>query len=87
MSWSLYLMGTPQGVLKELDSYGETLSGQSKEEFLEAKPHLQALVALNLGENQNVTLNAAGHATFNNGEKTFSNVNVTLAPLYGKFCQ
>lgn len=86
MSWSLTLIGTPEGVHKELDSFGEQMSeGQSKDEFLEAKPALQALVTQIVG--QSVRLTASGHATFTNGQKTFGNVMVSLEPFYGKFCQ
>jgi hypothetical protein len=91
MSWSVNLIGTPEGVKKALDAEGERLSGQSQIEFLEAKPHLQALIEQIVG--QNVKLIAAGHATFNASEgsnkafKTFGHVSVSIEPLYGKFLE
>lgn len=86
MSWSVSLIGTPAGINRELDAYGETLSDQSKTEFLEAKPHLQGLVAQAVG--QNVKLNANGHATFTNGDKTYGAVSVVLECMYNaKWCE
>jgi hypothetical protein len=78
-------MGTPEGVNKELEAVGEGLSGQSKEEFLEAKPHLQGLINQIVG--QNVKLTASGYATFANGKKTYGNMSVSLDSFYGKFCE
>lgn len=85
MSWSVNLVGTPFGISKELDLISEKLDGQSKKEFDEAKPHLQGL--LNQMVNQNVRLNANGHATFTNDEKTYGNISVVLESFYGGWCE
>lgn len=87
MSWSVTLFGTPEGVKKALDEEGEKMSGQSKEEFLEAKPHLQGLLSQCVGQNSNVQLTANGHATFENGTKTYGAVQVKLDTLYARFCE
>jgi hypothetical protein len=86
MSWYVNLIGTPEGVCKKLDEIGEQMQdSQSKEEFLEAKPHLQGLLRLALREN--VKLNASGHASFESGTKTYAHIQVSLDGLYGEFCQ
>lgn len=85
MSWSISVVGTPEGVSRKLDEYAETLSGQSKEEFMDAKPHLQGLLAQVV--KQNVRLNANGHATFTGGEKTYGSVCVALENFYGEWCE
>lgn len=85
MSWSIVLIGTPDGIAKELDAHAQTLDDQSKQEFLEARPHLQGVVRLAVG--QMVKLNASGHATITNGEKKFGQISVSLDTFYGKYCQ
>jgi len=83
MSWSVRLIGTPEKVVEALDKYGEGLSGQSKEEFDEAKPALVALVNGNVGSM--VDLSANGHASFTDGKKTSGSVSVGLMQVYGNF--
>ena len=91
MSWSVNLIGTPEGISKKLDAIGDQMqAGQSKLEFLEVKPYLQGLLGQVLGET--VKLNAAGHANFNSSPegkqvKTFGHVSVTLEAIFGEFCQ
>ncbi len=87
MSWSVQLVGTPEGVVKELEAIGEAMSaGQSKDEFMEAKPHLQGPVGQVVGQNKNIKLAANGHATFKDGAKTDGNLSVALDCFYGKWC-
>ena len=86
MSWSVGIIGKPELVAQELDKYSETLTGQSKTEFDEAKPHLQSLVKLNIGGETLVKLSASGHASFVEGAKTYGNCNVTIEPFYAKLC-
>jgi hypothetical protein len=47
MSWSFTHEGTPEEVAAALDAQSERLSGQSKDEFDAALPHLKGLVAEN----------------------------------------
>lgn len=85
MSWSTNLIGTADKVNAELNAYSETLTGQSKEEFEEAKPHIQGLIALNVNQaSQVIKLTAAGHATFENGVKKYGNCSVAIEALYHK---
>ncbi len=86
MSWSVSLVGTAEGVSRELDTIGKGMTdGQSKLEFMDAKPHLQGLLAQAV--KQNVKLNANGHATFDGSEKTYGNVSVVLESFYGEWCE
>lgn len=87
MSWSVSLIGTPQGVNKELNSIAEQMGdGQSKAEFEEALPHIQGLVSLAVA--QNVKLVANGHATITDGKKSFGTISVVLECMYGmKWCE
>ena len=45
MSWSVSVMGVPEKVVQALDAYSETLSGQSLQEYEEAKTRLEFLTA------------------------------------------
>lgn len=85
MSWSVTIIGNPDRVVEQLSAYSEQLSGQSKIEYDEARPHLQALVIQNVGENIIVNLSASGHATFDSeSKKTNGNCCVSLSAFYGK---
>lgn len=84
MSWSVRFLGKPAAVVAALEKHSETLTGQSLEEYNEAKPALITLVKGNVGA-QIVDVTASGHASFSNGEKTSGTVSVTVAPLYGQF--
>lgn len=87
MSWSVSLLGTPEGVSKKLDEIGTGMAdGQSKDEYMEAAPHLQGLIAQAVGPNVNIKLAASGHATFTDGKKTYGNISVSLEILYGEWC-
>jgi len=85
MSWSLSVIGTPDAVKRALADYSESLRDQSKSEFDEALPALEALVGANVG-GQAVKLVAAGHATFEGDQKTSGNCSVVVEPFYGKVC-
>ncbi len=56
MSWSIYKTGTAEELSKALKDYGNSITGQSKEEFDEAAPHIEALV------NQNFAVDGSGYA-------------------------
>lgn len=87
MSWSVSIIGTPEAVAAKLDEVATTLSGQSLEEFNEAKPHLQGLVRQVVttanGYGSLVNLRANGHATFEGGVKKYGQCSVALDPWYG----
>lgn len=80
MSWSVRFIGKPENVIEALDKFSETQSGQSKQEFDEAKPALQTLVRQQVG--QLVDLEASGHATFTDGVKTYGNCTVRMGAMY-----
>lgn len=86
MSWSFHGTGKRDAVIAAIDAelarYGE---GQSRQEFEEAAPHLKGLVAT-LHEGAAVSVNANGHATFENGVKTYAQTSVAIAPA-GQFCE
>jgi hypothetical protein len=79
------LIGSPAGVKTELERYSEDLSGQSKDEYDAAKPHLIGLIDQVVGGKKQVKLNAAGHATFKDGVKVDGNISVAMDLYYGKF--
>ncbi len=83
MSWSITVIGKPARVIEELNSYSDTLTGQSKAEYDEAKPNLAGLIALNIGENL-VKITASGHATFVEGKKTYGCPAVIIENFYAK---
>lgn len=85
MSWSVSMIGKPERVVEELSKYSETISGQSKAEYEEARPHLQSLVLLCVGQDLLVKLDASGHANFDStSTKTYGNVQVSLSQFYSK---
>lgn len=47
MSWSIYLVGKPENVVKALEEESAKMTGQSKLEYDEALPHLVGLVKQN----------------------------------------
>ena len=68
MSWNITLVGTPDKIVKVLETYGEGLNGLSQEEFGNAQPHLSALVSQNKNESGNppaIRLTGSGHSYSN----------------------
>jgi len=85
MSWSVTIIGKPEKVVQQLADNSATLTGQSKTEYEEALPHLQALVSLCIGPDLLINLTASGHANFDaEGKKTYRNVQVQLSQFYAK---
>lgn len=76
MSWSICLIGEPDKIAEALASKSEKMEGQSKVEFDDALPHMQALVKQNFGnEGTLVKLTASGHGYAVDGvqkNRTFS---------------
>lgn len=87
MSWSVSIIGKPDSVAAKLDEIAGALSGQSLEEYNDAKPHLQALVqqVVTTGDGYGslINLRANGHATFTDGKKVYGTISVALDPWYG----
>jgi hypothetical protein len=89
MSWSFQAVGKPAAVVKAIEeSSNNKLTGQSLEEWQEAKPALLALVGANVG-NVAVKVSANGHASFEvNNEtqarvKTQGQCSCVVESLYG----
>jgi hypothetical protein len=86
MSWSVQLIGSPKGVSSELNRIAEGMAaGQSKDEFLEAMPHLNGLLSQVIGPS--VKLDASGSATITDGAKSYGSISVSLTCFYGKWCE
>lgn len=80
MSFSVQVVGKPDAIKRTLDAESARLTGQSKEEFDAVRPALDTILDQQVA-NGIVQLNANGHASFSNGEKTFGNVQVEIKPL------
>ncbi len=84
MSWSIGFIGTPENISKALDDYSETkISGQSKEEFDAALPHMKGLVAQNYGQAGMISITASGHA-YKSADNSYGNLTCKIEPLYGQ---
>lgn len=87
MSWSVQFIGQPVKVAEALTAQSATLSGQSKEEFDAALPHLTALVNQNFDVANPascvIKLAANGHGYATNGTMQQSSVTVSIERLYG----
>lgn len=87
MSWSLNVVGTRDNIRAALKAESSRLTGQSKEEFDDALPHLDALLELNINTanlQQLYELEASGHASFTDGRLTYRSVNVSKLGSFGK---
>jgi hypothetical protein len=87
MSWSNTWIGRRAGIKAAMARYSNTLTGNSKEEFEQARPHLEGLLDLNFNEksDQVVQLDANGHAYRSDGN-SYSQVSVTLRQV-GSLCE
>jgi len=67
MTWSFRGIGKPENIIRAaLEAHSETLTGDSKAEFDEVKPHLLALVGMNQGNAYlPLIVVASGHAARN----------------------
>lgn len=77
MSFSISTRGTPEAVKAAIQAESDRLTEQSKAEFDAIKPALETLVDQQVG-NGLVDLQANGHATFTDGQKTYGNVSVSV---------
>lgn len=82
MSWSIQLIGNPENICAALDAESERLTGQSKDEFDAALPHLKALVGQNVSETQLPVLNltASGHGNKPTTGAGYNNVSCKIEP-------
>lgn len=90
MSWSVSYLGAPDKIVEQLDKDSEKLTGQSKEEFDAAKPHLQALLKENIPDAdrgygpQIVKLDASGSGSKTDGKITSQSCSVKIEPIFGR---
>jgi hypothetical protein len=83
MSWTFNAVGKPVAVSNAVDAARVTYSGQSKQEFDDAAPHLKFLIEQNLG-NMVVAVVASGHASFEpSGKKTYGVCSVEIKQIHG----
>lgn len=87
MSWSVYLIGKPENVVKALNDMSGKLEGASKQEFDTALPNLTALVKMNFNnsgaEASAIRLSASGHSFSNGIEPQYGSCQVTLENIGG----
>ena len=83
MSWSFSAIGKPEAVARSIENSNTNLTGQSLAEWEEVKPALLALVGGTVGSHMAVKVNASGHASFTNGEKTHGQCACIVESIYG----
>lgn len=83
MSWSFYAIGNAADFAAELDRQCGLCTGDSREEFEAAKPHLAALIALNTAGDLPaiVKIEANGSASKSGGKVVSSSCNVQITRL------
>jgi len=86
MSWSFNVVGKSADFPEFFDKESARLTGDSKTEFDEARPHLQALIGMNVNTNCQplLSVNASGHASKKDGIVTYSNCSVEIKSLPGQ---
>lgn len=83
MSYSVSLIGSPEGIKRRLRQHSEVLTDQSKREFDDVLPALETIVDQNSNVESKVCLRleAHGHAYFNGGVKQYGNCTVKVEPI------
>lgn len=81
MSWNVSMIGKPENIKAALEKYSESLSGVSRQEYDDAKPHLIGLVDQNVSGSL-IKVNASGHATFVDGVKKHGSCSAAVEPFY-----
>lgn len=83
MSWSVNLIGTPTKITAALKKQSETLTGQSKEEFDAALPHMLGLLAQNYAGTyepaMRITASGHGYTGYNTCLVNIENLGVAAA--------
>lgn len=80
MSFSITVIGKPDAIKRKLAEESERLKDQSKVEFDAVRPAIETILDQQVA-NGIIHLNANGHASFTNGEKTYGNCSVEVKPL------
>lgn len=86
MSWSINFIGNTANVAASLAAQAEALEGQSKDEYVDALPHLVGIVQQNFAEGieTQVKITASGHGYAANGVQKNRQLVVSIEPFYGK---
>jgi hypothetical protein len=87
MSWSVAVIGTPEKIVEYLEQESARLTGQSKVEFDDAKPHIVALVKENFkeaGEPVLVDLQANGSGSGQGDVQVNRSCSVSVKPIYAR---
>ena len=61
MSWSNRWIGKPSAIVRAMEAYSLTLSGNSKNEFDQAAPAIKALISMN-DDKKCIDVDGNGHA-------------------------
>jgi hypothetical protein len=80
MSWGIQELGKPEALKRAIDVSVEQYSGQSKEEFAQAAPHLKGLLDA-ANPDAVVSLNASGHGHMAAGVFVPEYLNVEIKQL------
>lgn len=70
MSWSAYYIGTPDNLSEALKKQSDNLSGNSKEEFDAALPHIAALIQQNKGKDKPPVLHLQASGSAYDGQSS-----------------
>ena len=88
MSWTISVVGKPEKIAEFLDQESERQTGQSKIEFDDAKPHLQALLRQTFAESVDllpfVKLAANGSGSTIDGKQIRRSCTVSIESFYTK---
>lgn len=83
MSWSVQFIGKPEKVAEALIAEADKLSGESRNEYGSAVPHLVALVKENFGMNYAVKIAASGHGNIYTADRSDRQLTVSIELVYG----
>jgi hypothetical protein len=86
MSWSVSCIGKPEKISQALKDYSNTVTGQSKEEYDKALPHLVGLVEQNFHKSNDsllINFSASGSGYVNGGELISSSCQIKIEQMYG----
>jgi hypothetical protein len=83
MTWAFHAIGTPQNLQIALAKEVENSTGPSKAEFKAARPHLHALIGMNMNPSNPMILkvDASGYASITNGAVAYSTCIVNIQAL------
>lgn len=84
MSWSVNFIGSIDNIKAAVEAESQRLTGQSKQEFDEAKPHIIGLLDQNVTQTPMYNLSANGHGTWNGKEYVNKYLGLKLETVHAK---